>query len=317
MHRSRTLALVSFIVGTAGIGCGGGGAPAADIDAGIDGSESLDAGGGRDGGTDAPFAGDAGADAFPDASGDAMATADAGSDGGGDLCGDGVVTAGERCDVAVPAGDPGACPTSCADADACTLDALSGEACLVTCTHEVVTSVGPDGCCPSGATIATDEDCPVRCGDGVVSAGESCDSAIGSGMPGSCSYMPPRLTGPLATFDSPCVFDWRAEAFPGSGCSNLGDVVPFRSVTCELIDGDTGAVIASRSGAACGATATADPADGFMSGTTNTSSWEAVIEATGPHTYRLDVVVTSHGGATALGSTTFVLGPSLCHPLPG
>src|SRR5207248_8107624 len=32
-------------------------------------------------------------------------------------CGDGVKQAGEKCDTAIPAGMPGACPTSCDDND--------------------------------------------------------------------------------------------------------------------------------------------------------------------------------------------------------
>ncbi|MCS6800282.1 MAG: hypothetical protein NZ898_17465, partial [Myxococcota bacterium] len=102
-------------------------------------------------------------------------------------CGDGRVSGAEACDRAIAAGMPGACPTSCNDGDACTTDVLSGERCAATCeTRPITMPMNGDGCCPAGATIATDSDCMGRCGDGVRTPPERCDTAIPSGMPDAC-----------------------------------------------------------------------------------------------------------------------------------
>jgi len=123
-------------------------------------------------------------------------TIDAGSgstpDGGtttSPRCGNGRVDPGERCDIAIGAGDPGACPSSCDDGVGCTTDGLNGTGCNAYCTHVPVTAIDPaksDGCCPTGATRATDPDCSATCGDGVIEAGETCDTAIAAGQPGAC-----------------------------------------------------------------------------------------------------------------------------------
>ena len=65
---------------------------------------------------------------------------------------------------------------------------MNGNACTASCTHEAITAVAKnsDGCCPSGATKATDPDCSATCGDGVVENGETCDTAIAPGQPGAC-----------------------------------------------------------------------------------------------------------------------------------
>ena len=51
------------------------------------------------------------------------------------LCGNGVVDSGESCDVTVPGGNPGACPTSCNDGDPCTEDRRVGSLCQTTCLN--------------------------------------------------------------------------------------------------------------------------------------------------------------------------------------
>ena len=103
-------------------------------------------------------------------------------------CGNGVVDAGEWCDTKIPYGQKGACPKNCNDNDKCTKDLLMGTACLAKCSNVPIT--GPkhgDGCCPSGATWQTDNDCPKNslCGNGKLDPGEKCDPGISSG-PGSC-----------------------------------------------------------------------------------------------------------------------------------
>ncbi|HVV85096.1 MAG TPA: DUF4215 domain-containing protein [Kofleriaceae bacterium] len=102
-------------------------------------------------------------------------------------CGNGVVddALGELCDTGIASGD-GACPTSCDDGDACTSDVASGTACQASCEHAPITAlVTGDGCCPAGATLATDGDCSPVCGNGVVEPGETCDTGIASGA-GAC-----------------------------------------------------------------------------------------------------------------------------------
>ncbi|MEZ4402784.1 MAG: DUF4215 domain-containing protein [Kofleriaceae bacterium] len=101
-------------------------------------------------------------------------------------CGNGVVDAGETCDTAIASG-AGACPTTCNDGQACTTDALvAGGTCQAACTATPITTpVNGDGCCPTGATPATDTDCVPGCGNGIVDPGETCDRAIPVG-PGAC-----------------------------------------------------------------------------------------------------------------------------------
>jgi hypothetical protein len=96
-----------------------------------------------------------------------------------------VLDDGEACDTGIAAG-AGRCPAACADDDPCTVDALSGEGCGTTCTHDVIAlHIGGDGCCPAGATSKSDADCAVACGNGIVEEGEFCDTGI-SGGPGTC-----------------------------------------------------------------------------------------------------------------------------------
>ena len=100
-------------------------------------------------------------------------------------CGDGAVTGEEACDTAIASGE-GSCPSSCDDGVACTTDTLVGTECDATCeTTPIATPMNADGCCPSGATSLTDDDCAVMCGNGLLEAGETCDTTIASGA-GSC-----------------------------------------------------------------------------------------------------------------------------------
>jgi len=109
------------------------------------------------------------------------------------LCGDGVHTPadGELCDTGLMSG-PGSCPTACDDAEICTADVLVGAGtCTAICTFTILPPLDGDGCCPPGATVATDADCPVRCGDGVRTApGEACDDGnliSGDGCSPTCT----------------------------------------------------------------------------------------------------------------------------------
>lgn len=147
-------------------------------------------------------------------------------------CGDGVLTGEETCDNG--AGTAKACPTSCDDGDPCTMDVQTGSPtqCNMTCTHPKIT--GPaegDGCCPASANAANDSDCKTRCGDGVVSSGETCDDGPGSTKPcpGSCEDRNPctsdRLVGSASTCDSKCEHPVAAGATCdiGKACTSSGN----------------------------------------------------------------------------------------------
>lgn len=107
------------------------------------------------------------------------------------VCGNGAVESGEFCDTAIPAGTTGACPTSCADTNACTTDSLVGVFCQARCVFTPVTATSlttSDGCCPAGIGNANNDiDCKAVCGNGVhePAAGEACDIGISSGA-GKC-----------------------------------------------------------------------------------------------------------------------------------
>ncbi|MFZ5786099.1 MAG: hypothetical protein ACOY3Y_06625, partial [Acidobacteriota bacterium] len=104
------------------------------------------------------------------------------------VCGNGVVELGEACDTKIAAGQPGACPTSCNDGQACTVDTLvSGGTCAASCAHTPVTACkGGDGCCAPGCNQLSDSDCNALCGNGVKESGEACDTKIAAGQPGAC-----------------------------------------------------------------------------------------------------------------------------------
>jgi hypothetical protein len=94
-------------------------------------------------------------------------------------CGNGVVDSGEKCDTALSPGTPGACPTSCNDGNACTVNSVVGSLCDQFCGHIAITAcdLQTDGCCPAGCDATNDGDCMPSCGNGIVEAGELCDGA--------------------------------------------------------------------------------------------------------------------------------------------
>jgi hypothetical protein len=94
----------------------------------------------------------------------------------GQTCGNGVLDPGERCDVAIPVGAPGACPDTCDDDDPCTTHLLTGVACHSHClVAEITNFIQNDGCCPIGGDLTVDIDCAAICGNGVIEPGEGCD----------------------------------------------------------------------------------------------------------------------------------------------
>ena len=127
-------------------------------------------------------------------------------------CGNGILEAGETCDPKITSG-AGKCPklSDCDDLDPCTVDTLTGGACTLKCKNALLPAnpTKKDGCCPSGANSQTDKDCLPICGNGLLEAGESCDTGITSG-PGKCKTLADCDDGNKCTIDT----------LIGSGCSS-------------------------------------------------------------------------------------------------
>jgi len=132
------------------------------------------------------------------------------------VCGNSVVELGETCDP------PGSCQ-SCNDGNTCTVDTTTGAAatCNLACGHQAVTACrNADGCCPAGCSALTDSDCAVRCGNGAVEAGETCDP------PGSCPTScndgkvctTDTLVGAAATCTARCTTSTVTACVGGDGC---------------------------------------------------------------------------------------------------
>jgi cysteine-rich repeat protein len=85
-----------------------------------------------------------------------------------------------------------------------------------------------DGCCPAGASSATDSDCAANCGDAVVQSAEQCDVGIASG-PGSCPKScddPDACTRDVlidaGTCEAQCAFTPITSPHGGDGCCPVG-----------------------------------------------------------------------------------------------
>jgi hypothetical protein len=141
-------------------------------------------------------------------------------------CGNGTLDTGEICDTAIAANLAGACPTSCDDGNACTLDALNnGGTCQAVCANSPITQCkGGDGCCPDGCTIANDTDCSAKCGDRVVTSPETCDPP--TSCPSSCddgiACTTDIKTGSAANCNVVCSHQTIASCVGGDGCCPNG-----------------------------------------------------------------------------------------------
>jgi hypothetical protein len=169
------------------------------------------------------------------ASGDGCCPAGCNEKNDGDCkptCGNGVIDQQESCDIAVPAGESGACPTSssCDDGNACTEDKLIAVGtCGASCSHTLVQTCKPkekDGCCPSGCGPKDDADCKAQaCGNGVRDAGELCDTAA----------IEPSDACPLAANDCDDQDPSTEDTLVGSGCQTMCKHQPI--TTCRSGDG--------------------------------------------------------------------------------
>ncbi len=186
--RSFTFLTIGGLVAAALVApsCGGDGEGETGNTAGTGGSAGEDGSSGSAGTATGGEAGAAGSGNAGGAGGSAgSGTGGLAGDGAADPCGNGKLDTGEKCDTAISSGT-GSCPTACDDSDACTTDGLAGSECTTECVHGAITAPqNGDGCCPSGASSANDDDCAAGCGNGVVDSSEKCDTAITSGS-GSC-----------------------------------------------------------------------------------------------------------------------------------
>jgi cysteine-rich repeat protein len=92
--------------------------------------------------------------------------------------------------------------TQCNDNVACTTDTCSGGNCINT---QKSCGVNNDGCCPSGCTSLSDNNCVASCGNGVIESGEECDGNSALGGETCASILGSGYTGTLRC--SFCSFD--------------------------------------------------------------------------------------------------------------
>lgn len=165
-------------------------------------------------------------------------------------CGDGVVDPPEVCEAS-SASKP--CPKDCDDKDPCTTDMLSGSAaqCNAICLHVPVTApMTGDHCCPPGANASNDSDCETKCGDGVVTGNETCDSASSTPCPTNCDDGDRCTTDMVVGSAAQC----------NAMCAHMGQkAAPER---CDYADNDCNGKIDDGVANACGGCQTLSAAPG-------------------------------------------------------
>ncbi len=136
-------------------------------------------------------------------------------------CDNDIIEQGETCDP------PGTCPTTCDDGVACTADALIGsaESCSAACSYSPITHCDSgDGCCPPSCNHASDSDCSVSCGNGLIEQGETCDppSSCIAACDDGVACTNDTLIGSPANCSSSCGHAPITECDSGDGCCPPG-----------------------------------------------------------------------------------------------
>jgi hypothetical protein len=141
---------------------------------------------------------------------------------GGD-CGDGHLDANEKCDTAIAQGEPGACPSGCADAAGCQVSQLEGSGCQSECVlYSITAFASDDGCCPQGGDASTDPDCSAVCGNGIVENDETCDPVATCPTRDSCAgsnaCLRATIVGDAESCNAACAMQTIEQCVAGDGC---------------------------------------------------------------------------------------------------
>jgi hypothetical protein len=109
------------------------------------------------------------------------------------VCGNGVREGSETCEPL------STCPTSCPSTGCQRRRLINAGTCAAECVNDSqqTTCQNADGCCPGGCDNNADSDCAVRCGNGAVEAGETCDPLA------SCNAMAAACTGDASYVRTP------------------------------------------------------------------------------------------------------------------
>jgi hypothetical protein len=146
-------------------------------------------------------------------------------------CGNGRLEGVERCDLAIPQGQEGACPDGCVR-DGCIVQELVGQRCGARCAStEITESIAGDGCCPNGATSETDSDCSATCGNGLIEADETCDPPESCAKPASCTTTKACTTAHITGAADTC--SARCQESPITNCESADGCCP-QGCTAEL-----------------------------------------------------------------------------------
>jgi hypothetical protein len=154
-------------------------------------------------------------------------TEDAGTPTPSVKCGDGQVNGVEKCDTAIAAGAPGACPSNCPELERCVPRVLNGTGCQTECVLRQLTCENGDGCCPGNCTKDNDLDCSSRCGDGIVqtTGGETCEAETDQPCMTSVAQCDDdndctidRLTGSAANCNVACIHEPISAPGASDGC---------------------------------------------------------------------------------------------------